>query len=238
MKKTLSVLVVSLLCMSVFAEFIISPSAGFSNLYSTEESTDGLGLQTSSRNTLSWTPFSFGVSLGAVTQSGFTFLASSDFLTGGTMKFNHKYTRGPSPLPPAIDGSVKLSGLCVQGNLLFGYTYRKIPNLFLTFASGLSAGGGISKITEISTSGTTVSGLDIELRKADIGIPLYLGASYFFTQNIGVNLGILNTLGAGWVWYDTRGLPSALPYLGTGSDIIEPGFTNVFTLKLGPIFKL
>ncbi|WP_428769485.1 DUF2715 domain-containing protein [Treponema sp. HNW] len=248
MKRAMLIFIgVGLLCVNVCAEFVVSPTAGFSNLYSTEESTKQIqkqiGLITDwyivkERNTITWVPFSFGVSLGEISKSGFTFLASTDFLTGSEMKAVHKYTLYPDSLPPYAKVTVKTKGLFLQGNLLFGYTYRGIPNLFLTAASGIGAGGGITQITEVSSSGLTASGLDIELKKADFGIPLYFGASYFFTKNIGINVGILDTIGAGWIWYDTPGLPSGLPYFGTGSDITSPAFTNVFTLKIGPIFKL
>ena len=233
MKRAMLIFIgAGLLCANVCAEFVVSPTAGFSNLYSTEERTKQI-----ERNTITWTPFSFGVSLGGVSKSGFTFLASTDFLTGSDMKAV-KYTLYQGSLPLSAKATVKTKGLFLQGNLLFGYTYRGIPNLFLTAASGLGAGGGITQITEVSSSGLTASGLDIELKKADFGIPLYLGASYFFTKNIGINVGILDTIGAGWIWYHTRGLPSGLPYFGTGSDITRPAFMNVFTLKIGPIFKL
>lgn len=247
MKRAVLIFIgVGLLCTSVFAEFVVSPTVGFSNLYSMGSSTrmirKQIGLFTQSfnvkeKNTINWTPFSFGISFGNVSKGGFTFLASTDFLTGSDMKAVHKYTRYPDSLPAPTKITVKTKGLFLQGNLLLGYTYRGIPNLFLTAASGLGVGGGITQITEVSFSGLTESGLDIDLRKVDFGIPLYFGASYFFTKNIGVNLGILNTIGAGWIWYDTQGLPSGLPYFGTGSGIIEPAFTNVFTLKIGPIFK-
>ena len=55
----------------------------------------------------------------------------------------------------------------------------------------------------------------------NIGIPIQIGGQYFFTKNIGVNLTLADVLALG---------------MGIGSSF-HRGFENVFTLKVGPMFK-
>lgn len=126
-------------------------------------------------------------------------------------------------------------GAVAQGNFLFGYTYKGVPNLYLTFASGLTLGGGVNTIKEISTSGITVPNINVSLKTANFGIPLYFSASYYFTDKIGINVSFLNSFCGGWQWYNDK---SPLPYLGTGYGPETPAFVNAFTFKIGPTFKL
>ena len=229
MKKILLVILgTCFLCANMFAEFVISPTIGFSNFHSTD-----LLYNDGKKNTVSWTPMNFDVSLGTVTESGFTFLFSADFFAAGTLKTVKEFS-----------ASVEQKGVAdfkggpfVNGTPLLGYTYRGIDNLYLTFATGLNLGYGTLKVTKFTFAGITSPTLNIKLNLANIGIPFYIGAQYYFTEKIGVNLGIQDTVGIGWVWYNTRGLGS-LPYFGTGSDITQPAFTNVFSLKIGPVFRL
>ena len=204
MKKTVLV-VLGICCLSanIFAKFVISPTIGISNFHSTE-----LLYDDGEKNTVSWTSMNFGVSLGTVNESGFTFFFSTDFKGG-----------------PFINVTP-----------LLGYTYHGIKNLYLTFATGLNLGYGTLKVTKFTFSGVTSPALDLQLNLANIGIPFYIGAQYYFTEKIGINLGIQDAVGIGWVWYNTNGLGS-LPYFGTG-DIDVPAFTNVFSLKIGPVFRL
>lgn len=225
--------------MNSFAEFIISPALGVSNVFSTSEIRDYSGYPTYTtyinKNSLSWTPMNFGLSLGTVKEKGFTFLFSVDALFIGNVNANYKrFVRDTEVLN--FKAKAKIGGGAVaQWNFLFGYTYKGVSNLYLTFASGLTLGGGVNTVKEISTSGITASDINVSLKTANFGIPLYFSASYYFTDKIGINISFLNSFCGGWQWYDDQ---SPLPYLGTGYDPSVPAFANIFTFKIGPTFKL
>ncbi|MBM7021814.1 DUF2715 domain-containing protein [Treponema sp. Marseille-Q4523] len=228
MKKTVLV-VLGICCLSanIFAKFVISPTIGISNFHSTE-----LLYDDGEKNTVSWTSMNFGVSLGTVNESGFTFLFSTDFFAVGTMEVAKEFSSSDKQT-----GTVDFKGgPFINVTPLLGYTYHGIKNLYLTFATGLNLGYGTLKVTKFTFSGVTSPALDLQLNLANIGIPFYIGAQYYFTEKIGINLGIQDAVGIGWVWYNTNGLGS-LPYFGTG-DIDVPAFTNVFSLKIGPVFRL
>ena len=225
--------------MNSFAEFIISPALGVSNVFSTSKIRDYDYYPTYStyikKNSLSWTPMNFGLSLGTVHEKGFTFLFSVDALFIGNINASHeKLVGGKSG--KKFTAKAKIGGGAVaQGNFLFGYTYKGIPKLYLTFASGLTLGGGVNKVKEISALESTISNIDVSLKTANFGVPLYLSVSYYFTDKIGINVGFLNSFCGGWQWYENE--DSSVPYLGTG-HIEMPAFTNIFTFNVGPIFKL
>lgn len=221
-----------------FAEFVISPTLGASNVFSTDVFPPTVyigGLSHKEKSSLSWTPMNFGILLGTVKEKGFTFLFSVDALFIGNVNANYKeFVRDTEVLN--FKAKAKIGGGAVaQGNFLFGYTYKGVPNLYLTFASGLTLGGGVNTIKEISTSGITVPNINVSLKTANFGIPLYFSASYYFTDKIGINVSFLNSFCAGWQWYNDK---SPLPYLGTGYGPETPAFVNVFTFKIGPTFKL
>ena len=222
-----------------FAEFVISPTLGASNVFSTDvfSRTVYIGGLYSHRekSTLSWAPMNFGLSLGIVKEKGLTFLFSVDALFIGNVNANYKrFVRDKEVLN--FKAKAKIGGGAVaQGNFLFGYTYKVVSNLYLTFASGLTLGGGVNTVKEISTSGITASDINVSLKTANFGIPLYFSASYYLTDKIGINVSFLNSFCGGWQWYDD---PSPLPYLGTGYGLSAPAFANIFTFKIGPTFKL
>ena len=222
--------------MNSFAEFIISPALGVSNVFSTSRGSGYYSASTySNKNSLSWTPMNFGLSLGTVHEKGFTFLFSVDALFIGNINASHEEFVGVKS-DKKFTAKAKIGGGAVaQGNFLFGYTYKGIPKLYLTFASGLTLGGGVNKVKEISALESTISNIYVSLKTANFGVPLYLSVSYYFTDKIGINVGFLNSFCGGWQWYEEGDL--SVPYLGTG-NIEMPAFTNIFTFNVGPTFKL
>ena len=83
--------------------------------------------------------------------------------------------------------------------------------LYINVGSGLAV--GFAKIN-IATA-------NADLFNLNVGIPIQIGGQYFFTKNIGVNLTLADVLALG---------------MGIGSSF-HRGFENVFTLKVGPMFK-
>jgi hypothetical protein len=227
--------------MNSFAERIISPALGVSNVFSTSEaemrdSGYYYGSTYRNKNSLSWTPMNFGLSLGTVHEKGFTLLFSVDALFIGNINASHEKLVGVKS-DKKFTAKAKIGGGAVaQGNVLFGYTYKGIPKLYLTFASGLTLGGGVNKVKEISSLESTISNIDVSLKTANFGVPLYLSVSYYFTDKIGINVGFLNSFCGGLQWYEEGDL--SVPYLGTGYDISMPAFINIFTFNVGPTFKL
>ena len=76
-----------------FAEFVISPTLGVSNVFSTSKYNKRdliMGISSAEKNSLSWTPMNFGLSLGTVKEKGFTFLFSVDALFIGNVNANYK----------------------------------------------------------------------------------------------------------------------------------------------------
>lgn len=90
--------------------------------------------------------------------------------------------------------------------------------LYINAGSGLAA--GVAKINVSKKVGEhTIFSEDSW--NFNIGIPIQIGGQYFFTKNIGVNLTLADVLALG---------------VGIGSSF-HRGFENVFTLKVGPMFK-
>ena len=77
--------------MNSFAEFIISPALGVSNVFSTSRDSEYYhGSTYRYKNSLSWTPMNFGLSLGTVHEKGFTFLFSVDALFIGNINASNE----------------------------------------------------------------------------------------------------------------------------------------------------
>lgn len=89
---------------------------------------------------------------------------------------------------------------------LEGYTFKPIKNFYVTPAIGLGFGNAMFGRWVYSTF--------------TFSIPIYASAKYFFTDLIGIDVTVLNSL---------------------GFDLISDGsgrFINTFILKAGPVFRL
>lgn len=89
---------------------------------------------------------------------------------------------------------------------LEGYTFKPIKNFYVTPAIGLGFGNAMFGRWVYSTF--------------TFSIPIYASAKYFFTDLIGIDVTVLNSL---------------------GFDLISDGsgrFINTFILKVGPVFRL
>ncbi len=229
MKKIIGV--VFFLCMfsvALFAEFVISPTIGYSNIMgkSKEDSNDRILPVKSSMNT-----FTFGVDLGYVGKSGFTFMFNNNISLLNMMNVEavKEY-----PIIGKLKGYVDVKGVFWEANLLLGYTLKPINNLDILFASGLSGGFGSPKITslQIKDASIGIDGLKVNGMMANFGVPLQVSCNYYFTKNIGIGLSVNDVIG--WGIIQTQPINAG----AAGSYQLESmGLFNDFTIKIGPTFK-
>ena len=140
----------------------------------------------------------------------FTSILNMDMGVGGkiTLKDNDDTTRAP------VSG-----GVLFQMSLLAGYKFTMMEKFHLTPAIGLGyASSGITGNDD---------GWPVVFGGGTFSIPLYADVKYFFTDLIGIDLNIINSLEFGIVTATT-------PVFG---DLGTSSFRNIFTLKVGPVFR-
>jgi len=218
MKKVITALfIAALVSVQAFAaEFILTPTIGYSNLGFMGEEFKEYNSGHNHRNEIfqfssSINMMPIGIALGTVAQNGFTFLWNIDIAPIG---------KGTAVYDNEIEADAKLKGFAaVEQSFIFGRTFKLLNDkLYINAGSGLAA--GVAKINVSKKVGEhTIFSEDSW--NFNIGIPIQIGGQYFFTKNIGVNLTLADVLALG---------------MGIGSSF-HRGFENVFTLKVGPMFK-
>lgn len=200
---------------SFAAEFILSPTIGFSNtgVAGVYTGPSGYGSESDSF-TMSFNHMPIGITLGLITNKGFTFMVNNDFSVAGkgTMK------SGGDSMDLKLDKNT-----IFQQSFILGATFKLLnEKLFINIGSGFT--WGVGKITPyLDISGQEYSFGD--MWHINLGIPLQAGAQYFFTKNIGINLLLSDAIGL------------ALGYSNYDGDRTSLGFSNIFTVKVGPVFK-
>ena len=110
-------------------------------------------------------------------------------------------------------GSVKTGGALFHMSALCGYTFKPIKNLYITPAAGLGFSAGSITLK--------AEGIELErFRTGAFSLPLYAGLKYFFTDLIGIELTLIDTLNFGTVLTSPWG-----------------SFQNTFIIKVGPSFR-
>lgn len=201
---------------SFAAEFILSPTIGFSNTSSIGIAVAQEGSHAGDRETckMYFNHMPVGITLGLITNKGFTFMVNNDFSVAGkgTMK------SGGDSMDLKLDKNT-----IFQQSFILGATFKLLnEKLFINIGSGFT--WGVGKITPyLDISGQEYSFGD--MWHINLGIPLQAGAQYFFTKNIGINLLLSDAIGL------------ALGYSNYDGDRTSLGFSNIFTVKVGPVFK-
>ncbi len=247
MKKITTVFfLIMLISVTCFAEFVITPSIGFSNIISASQgsrSNDDTSAIKATLNTdvsNSWNAFAIGLDLGFIGKKGFTFFLNNNISIAGSnkTKVHGKLTleAGGVKTEKDIDFEMKtteLKGAFWHGEALFGYTWKNIPNLYITLTGGFGVGFGEAKVNKVQVKNTTldVSDLDMNLTVFNIGPSFHFGVQYYFTNNIGLAIAVTDTIGFGNIDLYSKKLKDLYP---TSSN---PGFSNAFLVKLGPTFK-
>ena len=254
MKKLLTLFFVCALPItSAFAEFVISPSFGYANIYSkaTDTKNRDIGLVKGSveiTNKLNHHALVLGVDLGGYFRNGFGIFFNSNFALGGnikyltTAKFKVESGLGNVEKEAKIDLTLKyLKGVSWASQLLFGGTKKFSNNFNLSFFAGLSAGMDYFSVNKVEKNGNSVdlSGLSAKDHTSfsyyTVGVPLQLHLSYYFAKHFGVTFSIVE-------------LPSMT--IGSKDELIEMpslkkdessstklGFQNMLYIKVGPSFK-
>ncbi|MGP1594980.1 MAG: DUF2715 domain-containing protein [Treponema sp.] len=117
--------------------------------------------------------------------------------------------------------NAKTQAILFQMSALCGYTLKPVKNLYLTPAAGLgfSAGSVKTKYTyEIAGEKQTIAYV---YKTGTFSIPLFFGLKYFFTDLVGIEVAVIDTLNFGTV--------ITSPY---------SSFQNTFVMKVGPSFKI
>ncbi len=208
MKKILTVfLLFFMFSVTLFAEFILSPSIGYS-IYKSP-----LGRPSDNFGNVKIHSLDASLDMEFCGLTGFTFLFSSDLAINGRVKMNEIKYRSYSYGPFNED----LKGANLKLNLIFGYTLRLFDSLYITGGAGLGLGGAKYRLMD-DLDGDLVSGM--------LGIPIYVGIQYYFTKIIGINLAANYTPGVAGLYSE-----------GSNITFGGYGFSNSFVIKMGPTFR-
>lgn len=117
----------------------------------------------------------------------------------------------------------KTRAVLFQMSVLCGYTFKPITNLYLTPAVGLGFASGSVKTSTVIINEYTGEKYTEEdtFKTGAFSLPFFFGLKYFFTDLIGIELTLIDSLNFGTVLTSPFG-----------------NFQNTFVLKVGPIFRL
>ena len=225
-KKTIAVLMVlAVMCYStLFAAEAKKKAKSADNLIFTL--TPGLGLSataaTSGVGTVSIAQFDLGfhaamLGIPKVAKDSWlnnlTPMVNIDLGIGGKLSFPREDSNS--------DSKIKTTAVLFQMSALCGYTFKPVKNLYLTPAAGLGFSAG-----SVETS-VTYKLDENEYTERDtykigtFSLPFFFGLKYFFTDLIGIELTLIDTLNFGRVLTSPFG-----------------SFQNTFVIKVGPTFRL
>ena len=236
MKKVITALfVAAAVSVQGFAlEFILTPTIGYSNLSFTGQSETLTiknrlaDISTKANISFSMNVVPIGLAMGTIAKNGFTFLWNNDFapLGNGTAKVNLS-ANSVSLVDFELEATLT-DGFAFEQSFILGKTFKAIGDkLYINVASGLA--WGIAKLDMCKNiAGTTV--YSEKVFDFNFGIPIQCGVQFFFTKHVGLNLTIADVIALG------AGLGHRIPVIGNNA-ISQVGFENVFTAKLGPVFK-
>lgn len=242
MKKILAVCFCTVLVSAYsFAEFIISPSVGYSNhfalgLSKIEVSLPSIGTKSVTlRDQNVWHAVSAGVNVGFIGKSGFTFFCNNSVSFIGTLQKKVGMTGVDEIFTLKAQ---ELKGVYWDGELLAGYTFKPMSQLYVTFAGGVGAGGTFSIVPgKLEIAGKPVD-TKVTVAGYNIGLALHTEAAFYFTKNIGLALSITETAGYGILRSALNQYNFSSSSLSSKSQLnADRGFVNAFNLKVGPTFK-
>ena len=136
-KMTIVFFCMLVVSMNSFAEFVISPKISYANISTLEsfsrKSEFGKSGAKDVLNINSWNNLAISVDVGFIGKSGFTFFFNNNVSLLGSIN------KSISSLD--VDMKFKdLKGAYWNGELLFGYTFKK-SKTYITLAGGIGAGG-------------------------------------------------------------------------------------------------
>ena len=119
------------------------------------------------------------------------------------------------------DSKIKTTAVVFQMSALCGYTFKPVKNLYLTPAAGLGFSAGSVKTKETIKIFDETETREETYTIGTFSLPFFFGLKYFFTDLIGIELTLIDTLNFGRVLTSPFG-----------------SFQNTFVIKVGPTFRL
>ena len=116
---------------------------------------------------------------------------------------------------------IKTRAFLFQMSALCGYTFKPVKNLYLTPATGLGFSAGSVKTKETIKIFDETETIEETYTIGTFSLPFFFGLKYFFTDLIGIELTLIDTLNFGRVLTSPFG-----------------SFQNTFVIKVGPTFRL
>jgi len=234
-KMTIVFFCILVVSMNSFAEFVISPKIGYANI-STLESFSRESEFSKSNGVLninSWNNLAISVDVGFIGKSGFTFFFNNNVSLLGSIN------KSISSLD--VDMKFKdLKGAYWNGELLFGYTFKK-SKTYITLAGGIGAGVCYDmKVGKIAIGEKSIDIKDLlKVRALNLGFALHISTMYYFTENIGLAFSLTGTPGYGFYFASLNEKKLGIFASSIDKSLLNSsgGFSNVFCLKLGPVFK-
>lgn len=244
MKKVFTALFIGLLVSSYAftQEFIISPAIGYAGMgfigdVKTEVTTVSnttppvkLSVSDTVSAVSSMNLMEIGVTSGRISKNGFTFMFSTFVApTTGSGKATVKSPKVSKELVFTRD--IK-KGLELGVSAIFGYTFKSLDNkLYFNIGSGLA---GRFMLPDSYYGGAKFNNHAAE--EACLGIPIQAGVQYFFTDSFGINVLVADELGVGIFNMGENKVKTLPVTITTTFDGL--GFSNVFSVKVGPVFKI
>lgn len=215
MKKKITVLLAAVLvsvhCFA--AEFILAPTVGLSNTTSTDLILRMEGVSANSH----MNHMSIGITLGLVADNGFTFMVNNDLSLFGEGKMHYADQSTDKTFPITLK-----NGFFFEQSFVFGHSFKLANDrLFINLGLGFASGSG-------KTDNVNVSDKLLPLWTTNTGIPLQAGVQFFFTKNIGINLTMNEIPSFDLSFAFDENMRLAIFFLN---------FTNLYYVKLGPVFK-
>lgn len=225
-KKTIAILMVlAVMCYStLFAAEAKKKTKSADNLVFTL--TPGLGLSataaTSEVGTVSIAQFDLGFHAAML---GIPKVAKDSWLNNLTPMVNIDFGIAGKLLFPGegknTDSKIKTRAFLFQMSALCGYTFKPVKNLYLTPAAGLGFSAGSVKTKETIKIFDETETIEETYKIGTFSLPFFFGLKYFFTDLVGIELTLIDTLNFGRVLTSPFG-----------------SFQNTFVIKVGPTFRL
>jgi len=119
------------------------------------------------------------------------------------------------------DSKIKTRAFLFQMSALCGYTFKPVKNLYLTPAAGLGFSAGSVKTKETIKIFDETETIEETYKIGTFSLPFFFGLKYFFTDLIGIELTLIDTLNFGRVLTSPFGK-----------------FQNTVVIKVGPTFRI
>ena len=119
------------------------------------------------------------------------------------------------------DSKIKTRAFLFQMSALCGYTFKPVKNLYLTPAAGLGFSAGSVKTKETIKIFDETETIEETYKIGTFSLPFFFGLKYFFTDLVGIELTLIDTLNFGRVLTSPFGK-----------------FQNTVVIKVGPTFRL